>query len=212
MQYIEGTVAVTQSSAVVTGTNTSWSAEIAVGDLFQVRDVPVLFCVQSVDSDTQITLSANWTAATESGLSYQIIRDFTANLELPIPNSGDYDALAVISNAISQLDVKVANTPLVFTVDIVDGADAFAFDANAPFAFDVVDAWSVNQSVDGGTWKITDGTNDIVPAVTVAASDKDIDRAVQVDDAYNGVAENGTLKVVATGGLDCQVCISCVRA
>lgn len=212
MQYIEGTITVTNSSAVVTGTNTSWSAEIAVGDLFQVRDVPVLFSIQSVDSDTQITLAANWAAATESGLSYQIVRDFTANLELPLPNSGDYEALDVISNAISQMDVKMANTPLIFTVDIAGGVDAFAFDANAPFGFEVVDAWSVNQSAVTGSWKITDGTNDIVPAVTVAASDKDIDRGVQVDDAYNSIAKNGSLKVVATGGLDCQVCILCVRA
>ena len=212
MQYIEGTVAVTNASAVVTGTNTSWSAEVAVGDLFQVRDVPVLFIIQSVDSDTQVTLSANWAAATDSGLEYQIVRDFTANLELPLPNAGDYDTLSVISNAISNLDVLMANTPVVFTVDIVNGADTFAFNANAPFAFDVADAWSVNQSADGGTWKITDGTNDIIPAITVAASDKDIDRGVQVDDAYNSIAKNGTLKVVATGGLDCQVCISCVRA
>lgn len=212
MQYIEGTITVTNSSAVVTGANTSWSAEIAVGDLFQVRDVPVLFIIQSVDSDTQVTLSANWTAATESGLEYQIVRDFTANLELPLPNSGDYDTLSVISNAISQMDVLMANTPVVFTVDIVDGADTFAFDANAPFAFEVVDAWSVNQSADGGTWKITDGTNDITPALTVAASDTDIDRAVKVDDAYSSIAKNGTLKVVATGSLDSKVCISCVRA
>jgi hypothetical protein len=91
------------------------------------------------------------------------------------------------------------------------------FNANAPYAFVVTDAWSVNTSADGGTWKLNNGAagagTDITDVVTVAASDKDIDRATTIDDAAWAIAASGSLSVVLDGAgiLDCLVFIKIAR-
>lgn len=88
---------------------------------------------------------------------------------------------------------------------VSSGANATIFNANAPYKFRVIDAWSINESANGGTWKVDDGTNDITDTVTVGASDTDIDRATQVNDANSTISTNGTLRIVATGSLDATI-------
>ena len=91
------------------------------------------------------------------------------------------------------------------------------FSSNAPFKFRVVDAWSVATSADGGTWKLNNGAagagTDITDVVTVAGSDKDIDRVTTLDDAAWDIAASGSLSVVPDGGgvLDCMIFVKCVR-
>jgi hypothetical protein len=76
----------------------------------------------------------------------------------------------------------------------------------------ILDAWSVARSADGGTWKVTDGTNDIIPAVTVTGTDKTINRAALIDDAYYEIAASGSLSVVGDGSLaDVEVTILAMR-
>jgi len=83
--YTTGTVAVTNGSAVVTGTGTSWvTAGIKVGDKFGVGNtdpklISVWYTVQTVDSETQITLTATYTEASAIGQSYCIRRLFTGD-------------------------------------------------------------------------------------------------------------------------------------
>ena len=91
------------------------------------------------------------------------------------------------------------------------------FNANAPFAFRVIDAYSVNTSAEGGTWKLNNGAagagTDLHSAVTAAASDTDIDRIVNLDDAAWEIAASGSLSVVPDGGgaLDTVIYITCIR-
>ena len=86
------------------------------------------------------------------------------------------------------------------------------FTANAPCKMRILDAHSVARSADGGTWKITDGTNDIIPAVTVTGTDKTINRAAAIDDAYYEIAAGGSLSVVGDGSLaDVEVTVTAMR-
>jgi len=75
----------------------------------------------------------------------------------------------------------------------------------------VIDAWSRNDSADGGTWKLNDGTDDICSAVTVAASANDIDRAVDIDGVKAVLETTDALYVVTTGAaLDASIFVLCL--
>lgn len=98
-QYKTGTVSTTNGSAVVTGSGTSWLASISVGDLFalQASSDPynVAYEVGSVDSDTQITLTAPFNA-TVSGNAYVLHRDFHPNGNPKFAN-GDVETAAILN-------------------------------------------------------------------------------------------------------------------
>jgi len=107
-----------------------------------------------------------------------------------------------------------------FTIVVMLSNEAAAFNiynTSAPFKFRVVNAYSINQSADGGTWQLNNGAagagTDIHGAVTVAASDKDIDSVTQIDDTGWVVASGGSLSVKPDGGglLDCTIFIDCIR-
>ena len=76
--YETGTVSVTNASAIVTGSGTTFTGNVSVGDKFGVGALlnrstafpKIWFEVQSVDSDTQLTLTANYSGATDSGQSF----------------------------------------------------------------------------------------------------------------------------------------------
>ncbi len=78
--YNTGTVAVTQASAVVTGTGTTWSGNVRKGDRLVVAGNSTKYYVLSVDSNTQITLTANYAEATASGQSYTISASLTSSV------------------------------------------------------------------------------------------------------------------------------------
>ncbi len=88
---------------------------------------------------------------------------------------------------------------LVYRVNALAAATTVIV-ANLPFKVRLIDAWAVRtEAANAGTFKVTDGTNDITDAVVQAAVDEDVDRATQIDDARHEVAAGGTLEVVATG-------------
>ena len=105
-QYKTGTVSVTNGSATVTGSGTSWSGEIAAGDLFTIVGDNAWYEVASVGSNTSITLSANYAGTTGSGKSYAISRDFTTRLALPYPQKGDIETASIIKRAFEQIDTE----------------------------------------------------------------------------------------------------------
>lgn len=83
---------------------------------------------------------------------------------------------------------------------------------NSTFKFRVLDVWSVNTSGDGGTWKVKSDGGDITETVTVAANDKDIDRATQIDNTNQDVAATtGDLFITSDAGLDAEIYILCMR-
>jgi len=56
---------------------------------------------------------------------------------------------------------------------------------STPLGFRVINAHSVHGNATASTWQIANTTDAITSAVTMAASDKDIDVAVDIDDAYS---------------------------
>ena len=107
-QYSTGTVTVTNGSAVVTGSGTSWSGEITVGDIFTVKGSNAWYQVGSVDSNTQVTLTANYAGATASGALYAITRDFTTRNGYPYPSKKDIETASLIQRALEQVDSDIA--------------------------------------------------------------------------------------------------------
>ena len=75
--YKEGTIAVTKGSATVTGTSTYWgTAGLNPGDIVKIDGVD--YELASVTDNTHLTLATNYAGSTASGLTYSIVRNFTA--------------------------------------------------------------------------------------------------------------------------------------
>ncbi len=89
--------------------------------------------------------------------------------------------------------------PVIFAASLTSGNTVAIHNNSAPFKYRIIDAWSIATSGDGGSWKLTDGTNDITDTVTVTATDKTMNRVGQIDDAYHEIADSGTLQVVGDG-------------
>ena len=80
--YGVGTVATTNGSAVITGSGTTWTGSVRANDLFTINTSgqTQVGLVSTVDSDTQITLTANWTTTNAAGTAYRISPSFTSLL------------------------------------------------------------------------------------------------------------------------------------
>ena len=71
--YVVGTAAVTNGSATVTGTGTSWSSgNTPVGSLFQVSGDATTYIIQTINSTTQITLTTPYTGTDNAAAGYTI--------------------------------------------------------------------------------------------------------------------------------------------
>jgi len=109
-QYKTGSVTVTNGSQTVTGLGTLWSSEVSSGDIFTVVGENAWYEVGSVDSDTQITLSASYAGTSASGAAYAITRDFTTNYGWPYPQKGDIETASLIKRAFEDIDAKLVLT------------------------------------------------------------------------------------------------------
>ena len=103
-QYSTGTVNVTNASASVVGVGTTWTTEIAPGDLFVIVGGGVVYEVATVPSNTSLTLTAPYGGTTATGASYVISRDFTPIRNIPIINKGDLETAALIKRAYMIID------------------------------------------------------------------------------------------------------------
>ena len=106
-QYNTGTVTVTNGSAVVTGVSTLFSANVTAGDFFTVVGDNAFYTVGAVDSDTQLTLSANYAGVSANAKAYTLVNDFTTNLGFPVPNQGDIETALVVKRAIEEIDAEL---------------------------------------------------------------------------------------------------------
>ena len=77
-----GTITLTNGSAVVGGTGTSFTAELAAGDFIvsTVGGVPYTLPVKSVKSNTQLTLVSNFTGPTQSGAAWSAVPRVALNM------------------------------------------------------------------------------------------------------------------------------------
>jgi hypothetical protein len=115
MQYKAGSVAVTSGSNIVTGTDTLWLANLTAGDIFTVSPGGVWYQIASVDSSTQLTLTAPYGGSTAAAQDYAVTRDFTPNLNLPYPVRGDIETPAIVARALLAIDAELKRLS-----DIVD--------------------------------------------------------------------------------------------
>jgi hypothetical protein len=83
-QYDTGTIAVTTGDSIVTGTGTLWvTAGVKAGEyLYQGGAVAM---IESVDSETQLTVRWEWLAGTGTGLAYLISPSVTLPVSVPSP-------------------------------------------------------------------------------------------------------------------------------
>lgn len=126
-QVITGTVAVTNGSAAIVGTGTTWSTDgIVAGHGFTVVASGVSYDVASVTDDTNIVLSANYAGATDSGLSYAIYKDFTSPDSIPELNAGDIETPTIWTRGVrkiqSLLTGIISGGTTLTNVDIDSGA------------------------------------------------------------------------------------------
>jgi|TARA_Y100000310_G_scaffold288316_1_gene313848 hypothetical protein len=121
------------------------------------------------------------------------------------------DRRGISGKALARLDNTLGVPTFILNKDI-SGATTTTVVADAPFSFRIIDAWSIGTSADGGTWRVTDGTNIVISNVTQAAADKEVDRAADVDDLYYRISKGGDVKIVSGGAsLSCTVYILCAR-
>jgi len=121
------------------------------------------------------------------------------------------DKRGISGKALARLDNTLGVPTFILNKDI-SGAGTTSVVSDVPFSFRIIDAWSIGTSADGGTWKVTDGSSDVVSAVTQAANDNDVDRAADIDDANYTISKGEDVKIVSTGAsLSCTVYILCAR-
>lgn len=120
-QYRLGTVTVTQGSVVVTGTGTQWTANnaIAANDMFEIAGQGVWYSIASVDSNTQITLTSQFAAATQTNVAYAVQTDFTPINHFPLPSYGDVDSASLVSQTLLQIEAQLVT--LSTTAQTVQG-------------------------------------------------------------------------------------------
>ena len=122
-QYQVGTVEVTNGSAIVTAVDPDapnvyaaqlWLAEVTAGDLFYIAEDPVAYVVQTVNSNTQLTLASSYQGATVTaagtplvGASYAVHRDFSTNYAFPLTSQGDIGIPVIVQLVIIDLDTEL---------------------------------------------------------------------------------------------------------
>jgi len=75
MQYRIGTASFASGSNVITGSGTEWLANVSVGDWILAPN-KLVYIIQSIPSDTQVTITVNYGGTTVASQPYVIHRDF----------------------------------------------------------------------------------------------------------------------------------------
>ena len=130
---LRGTCSVTNGSArVIAAANNDWSG-ISANCLFSVPGTgAVLYIVTATTAPGlsgsgfwELTLSANYAGTTGAGLGYQLTRDFTPNLHMPLVYFGDRDTGNLHNRALAILDELWTGGPLlpIFRKRIGDGEE-----------------------------------------------------------------------------------------
>jgi hypothetical protein len=120
--YTTGSVAVTSGSRVVTGSGTTWTTAGDTGMYINITGAAEPFQVQSVDSNTQITLDRPWVATGGSGKAYGLSRAWSAapsNTLVPVSSSMK---LCSVSNRLAytaghQVGLSDLGAPWAFTTN-----------------------------------------------------------------------------------------------
>lgn len=115
-QYRAGAVDVTNSSNVVTGTDTEFLAYVEAGDEFSIAGSGVTYEVAHVTSNLQLELSASYAGLTALVQPYAITTSFTPVLGIPYIEAGDIDTPTTFKRAMLALEALISGggTPVSF--------------------------------------------------------------------------------------------------
>ncbi|WP_445778979.1 hypothetical protein, partial [Shewanella sp.] len=203
-QYKTGLVSATNGSAVITGVGTLWVGEVSVGDIFTIVGSNAWYEVGSVDSNTQVTLTANYAGTSISDSSYTISRDFTANYGLPYPQKGDIETASLIKRAFQDIDSKLVLTSsegdVTITGDLIVQGSTISLDTASVQTF----TWGDNDKAifgDGSDLQIYhDGsTNKIDGSVTLTGNLTTTGNTTLGDASTDTVTVNGRVGIGAAG-------------
>lgn len=112
MQIRTATASVENGGTTVTASaGNDWSAA-SVGDLFSIQGADAtLYMVaavrspgENVSARWELSLTAPYAGATATGVAYQITKDFTPLLGLPLPDRGDVEIALLLKRAFLRLD------------------------------------------------------------------------------------------------------------
>lgn len=91
--YSTGTVDVTAGDATVTGSGTSWTANVEPGMLFQHGDERV-YVVASITDNTHLELTENYAGTTDTGEAYTLSSLYPIRADDPYPDADFYGVCA----------------------------------------------------------------------------------------------------------------------
>lgn len=100
-RYETGTISVTNGSPTVTGSGTTWSTNLKAGDFIhlgaadEIDPEEVWYEIDTVDSNTQVTLTTNFAETTLSGQPYTARQTFTGDIRTPFFTETFLDAVDV---------------------------------------------------------------------------------------------------------------------
>jgi hypothetical protein len=101
-QYKAGSVTLIENSPVVSGSGTEFLTYVKSGDIF-IRRGGQPFVINSVNSDTELTLTANYTKLSESDAPYVIHVDFTS-FGMPLMQNGDLETVVIFNRSMMILN------------------------------------------------------------------------------------------------------------
>ena len=161
-QYVTGgTIAVTNGSPVVTGTLTSFQASlVAEGSILYVKGAA--YPIQSVQSDTQLTLKIPYAGTTESGLAYTIGRAEAIQSQTVL-NANKTAVLLDNLPVFSQQGKALLQAP-----DFVAQQAILGFSGTYSFAFDDATAMA---DPGAGNWRANHATLGSATAIAISALD-----------------------------------------
>lgn len=99
--YAVGSVTVTNGSVTVTGVGTLWLVNTKVGDIFKTAD-GLEYIIQSVNSNTSITLTSVYIGTSEIGVAYTIRKLFTCSLDDSY-SFADMTNLLIVTNGVDNI-------------------------------------------------------------------------------------------------------------
>ena len=110
----------------------------------------------------------------------------------------------------ARLDNTLGVPTFVLSKDVLASSTTSVV-ADAPFAFRIIDAWSIGTTATGGTWRLNNGSADITTDVTQGPSNYDVDRADNIVNTYYTISKGDGFDIITGVGITCTVYVLCVR-
>lgn len=108
MIYTTGTLSVSNSNQLVTGTGTSWLTRLVEGAIIYIDGSGKPYYVANILSDTQLYLTTNFQEATKTDVTYLAIHEFTLNYSYPYPLPHDVENSTIMNRSLSGIDTDLA--------------------------------------------------------------------------------------------------------